>query len=110
MDVRPGGIWRIVQRDADGNEYAFRGVYHEIASPERLIYTFEWEGMPGHVSLETVTFEDVQGGTKVTGRVVFQAVEDRDAAIQSGMEGGAVESMERFAELLARRGELKSAA
>ena len=47
MDVREGGVWRFVQRDGEGNEYAFHGVYHAIASPERLVYTFEFEGMPG---------------------------------------------------------------
>jgi uncharacterized protein YndB with AHSA1/START domain len=43
MDVRKGGIWRYIQCDADGNEYAFNGVYHEVKSPERLIYTLEFE-------------------------------------------------------------------
>ena len=60
MDVRPGGVWRFVQRDAHGNEYAFNGVYHQILPPERLVYTFEFEGMPGHVLLETVTFEEFE--------------------------------------------------
>ncbi len=100
MDVRPGGIWRFVQRDAEGNEYAFRGVYHDITPPERLIYTFEFEGMPGHVLLETVTLEDLNGRTKMTDRSVFQTVEDRDGMLASGMEEGAAESMDRFAELL----------
>ncbi len=103
MDVRPGGIWRFVQRDADGNEYGFFGVYHEVAPPERLIYTFEYEAMPGHVTLETVTLEDLNGRTKVTDRVVFQTVEDRDATLASGMREGAAESMERFAEILGER-------
>ncbi len=101
MDVRPGGIWRFVQHDAEGNEYAFHGVYHDIAAPERLVYTFEWEGMPGHAMLETVTFEEHDGKTKVTDTAVFQTVEDRDGMIESGMEGGATESMDRMAELLA---------
>ena len=50
MDVRPGGIWRFVHRDADGDEYAFHGVFHEIMSPKLLVCTFEFEGMPGQVS------------------------------------------------------------
>ena len=57
LDVRPGGSWRFVQRDAAGNEYAFHGVYHEVVSPERIVDTFEFEGMPGHVSLETTTLK-----------------------------------------------------
>src|SRR2546421_10417513 len=69
MDVRPGGTWRFVDRDPDGNEYGFHGVYHEVAPPERLVSTFEFEGMPGHVVLETVTFEDVQGEDEAHGRL-----------------------------------------
>ena len=57
MDARPGGVWRILNRDAKGHEFAFHGVYHEISSPSRLVYTFGWEGMPGHVILGIVTFE-----------------------------------------------------
>jgi uncharacterized protein YndB with AHSA1/START domain len=100
MEVKTGGIWRFVQRDADGNEYAFHGVYHEVLPPERLVYTFEFEGMPGHVLLETVRFEEMDGRTKMTDRPVFQTVEDRDGAIQSGMGQGASESMDRFSKLL----------
>jgi uncharacterized protein YndB with AHSA1/START domain len=105
MDVRTGGPWRFVQRDACGNEYAFHGVYHEILSPERIVDTFEFEGMPGHVSLETATFEETGGKTKVTTRSVFQTVEDRDGMLKSGMEEGVYETMDRLAELL---GELKT--
>jgi uncharacterized protein YndB with AHSA1/START domain len=102
MEVKPGGSWRFVQRDVEGNEYAFHGVYHLIESPARLVYTFEFEGMPGHVLLATVTFEDQDGKTKLTDRSVFQSVADRDGMLQSGMEEGASESMDRFAELLAK--------
>jgi len=102
MDVRPGGVWRIVQRDPNGNEYGFHGVYHEVAPPERVVRTFEFEGMPGHVTLETVTLEDLGGKTKMTTKSVFQTVEDRDGMFASGMEGGVNESMDRLAELLAK--------
>lgn len=100
MDVRPGGTWRYVQRDAEGNEYAFHGVYHDVTPPERLVYTFEFEGEPGRVALDTVVLEDLGGRTKVTDRTVFQSAEDRDGMLLSGMREGAVESMDRFAELL----------
>ncbi|MCK9278069.1 MAG: SRPBCC domain-containing protein [Methanoculleus sp.] len=100
MDVRPGGIWRYLQRDAGGNDYAFHGVYHEVAPPGRLIYTFEFEGVPGHVTLETVTLEDLNGRTMVTDRTIFQSVEDRDGMLASGMEEGMNETMDRFADLL----------
>lgn len=102
MDVRPGGQWRFVQHDPDGNEYAFRGVYHDIEAPSRFVQTFEWEGMPGHVILETYTYEDVGGKTKVTTQSVFQSVEDRDGMLASGMEEGSKELMDRLEELLAR--------
>ena len=100
MDVRPGGLWRFVQRGPDGNEYAFKGEYREIVPPERLVYTFEFEGMPGHVILETVTFEEHDGKTKLTDRSLFQSGEDRDGMLSSGMEQGAAETMDRLAVLL----------
>ena len=102
MDVKPGGQWRFVQRDAAGNEYAFHGVYHEVRSPERIVDTFEFEGMPGHVSLETCTLEEIGGKTKMTGRSVYQTVEDRDGMLKSGMEEGVFETMDRLAELLTK--------
>jgi uncharacterized protein YndB with AHSA1/START domain len=100
MDVKPGGIWRFINRDAGGDENSFHGVYHDVLAPERLVYTFEWEGLPGHVLLETVIFEERDGKTKVTDTSVFQTVEDRDGMVASGMEGGAGESMDRIEELL----------
>lgn len=100
LEVRMGGLWRFVQRGADGSEYGFRGVFHEVKSPERLVYTFEWEGMPGHILLETIELEEHDGKTRVIDSSVFQSVEDRDGMLQSGMEGGATESWERLDELL----------
>ncbi len=101
MDVRPGGEWRFVQRTPDGREYGFHGVYHEVRGPERVVDTFEFEGMPGHVALETTTLEDLGGGrTRLTTSSVFQSVADRDAAAASGMESGASETMDRLEELL----------
>jgi uncharacterized protein YndB with AHSA1/START domain len=102
MDVRDGGMWRYIERDQQGNEYAFHGVYHSITAPERIIDTFEFEGMPGHVILETLTLEDQSDGTtKVTVSSVFQSVADRDGMLSSGMETGANESYDRLEELLA---------
>jgi len=101
MDVRPGGRWRYVQRDPQGNEHAFHGVYHDIAAPERLVFTFEYEGVPGHVLLDTVTLEELDGKTRLTDQSVFQSVADRDGMVQSGMESGATEMMDRLEELLA---------
>jgi uncharacterized protein YndB with AHSA1/START domain len=100
MEARKGGIWRYVQRDADGNEFAFYGVYHAVVAPDRIVSTFEFEGMPGHVLLSTLTLEEIDGKTRVTESSVFQSVEDRDGMLQSGMEGGASESWDRFEALL----------
>ncbi|QGG94544.1 SRPBCC family protein [Actinomarinicola tropica] len=88
-----GGSWRVVHIDPEGGEYGFRGVYHEVVPQERLIFTFEFEGMPGHVCLETHTFEAVEGGTRVTQHAVFQSVEDRDGMAESGMEAHAPVAM-----------------
>jgi uncharacterized protein YndB with AHSA1/START domain len=101
MDARPGGSWRFVQRDENGNEYGFHGVYHDITQPERVVNTFEFEGIPGHVCLETVTFEEHKGKTTLKNLSVFQTLEDRDGMVMSGMEEGADDSMNRFAALLA---------
>lgn len=100
MEVRVGGRWRFVQHDAAGSEYAFNGEYREIVPCERISYTFEFEGLPGHVLLETVTFEEHDGKTKLTVTALFQSAEDRDGMLQSGMEEGATESQDRLAELL----------
>ena len=100
MDVKPGGLWRFIQYDAAGNTFAFHGVYHEVHLPKLIIDTFEFEGMPGHVSLETAAFEALGNKTKVTTRSVFQTVEDRDGMLKSGMEEGVFETMDRLAKLL----------
>ncbi|MBV8821234.1 MAG: SRPBCC family protein [Ktedonobacteraceae bacterium] len=105
MDVRPGGQWRFLQRDAQGKEYAFHGVYHDVLAPERIIDTFEFEGLPetGHVALETMKLEQLPGGrTKFTVQSVFQSVADRDGALQSGMQEGVNETYDRLAELVTK--------
>jgi uncharacterized protein YndB with AHSA1/START domain len=96
MDFRPGGAWRFVERAADGSEHGFRGQYRDIQRPERITWTFEWEGLPGHVSVETMVFEDLGNRTRVVGTTVFASVEDRDGMVQSGMEQGAAESYDRL--------------
>ena len=101
MDVRPGGSWRYVVREPDGRESAFRGEYREIVAPERVVQTFEWEPMAGHISVDTATFTEHDGRTLVTTRSLFASKEDRDGMIQSGMEKGLRETHDRFSELLA---------
>jgi uncharacterized protein YndB with AHSA1/START domain len=102
MDVRAGGLWRFVQRSPDGSAYPFYGIYHEISAPHRLVYTFEYEGTPGQVMLETVIFDEHDGKTRITDTCVYQSVADRDAMIQSGMEEGTADSWDRFEALLSK--------
>jgi uncharacterized protein YndB with AHSA1/START domain len=101
MDVRPGGKWRFVEHAQDGSEFGFRGEYREIDPPGRAVQTFEWEGMPGHISVETLILEDLGGRTRLTVTSEFDSVEDRDGMLQSGMEQGAGESYDRLSEYLA---------
>ena len=99
-----GGRWRFVQKDKDGNEFGFHGVNHDVTAPERIIGTFEFEGLPesGHVILETTKFEALSGGrTRVTTQSVYQSVQDRDGMIAAGMEHGVVDGFERLDEILA---------
>jgi uncharacterized protein YndB with AHSA1/START domain len=103
MDVRPGGKWRFLQREPDGREHAFRGVYREVTPPERIVQTFEWEGMPGHAIVETVSFTELDGRTAVSVVSLFHTGEERDGMLAAGMEGGLTESHDRLAELLGGR-------
>jgi len=100
MDVRPGGSWRNVQHDPAGNEFAFHGVYHDVVAPERLVATFEFEGAPGHVSLDIVTFNDAGGKTILTVHSIFESVDDRDEMLNAGMLDGMSEGMSRIDRLL----------
>jgi uncharacterized protein YndB with AHSA1/START domain len=105
FEPRDGGRWRFIQKDEAGNVYGFHGVNHEVAAPERIIGTFEFEGLPekGHVILETTKFEALPGNrTRIINQSVFQSVADRDGMLQSDMEGGLNESYERLDELLAK--------
>jgi uncharacterized protein YndB with AHSA1/START domain len=98
-----GGRWRFIQKDQDGNEFGFHGVNHDVTAPERIIGTFEFEGLPesGHVILETTKFEALPGGrTRVTTHSVYQSVEDRDGMVAAGMESGVVQGHERLDEIL----------
>jgi uncharacterized protein YndB with AHSA1/START domain len=96
-----GGKYRYVHKDRDGNEYRFHGSFHEI-SVERMIQTFEFEGYPGHVSLDCMTLEELPGGrTKAAIHSIFESVADRDGMVESGMEKGVREGYERLDEVLA---------
>ncbi|MFX0593051.1 SRPBCC family protein [Melissospora conviva] len=91
MDFRVGGTYRFVEH-ADGDAHGFRGEFREIDAPHRLVQTFEWEGMPGHIAVETHVFDERDGQTVVTTTTRFDTREDRDGMAQSGMEAGARQS------------------
>lgn len=105
FEPRNGGSWKYIQKDPEGNEFEFHGVNHEVLPLERIIDTFEFEGLPesGHVILETSRFEELPSNrTKLTSQSVFQSVEDRDGMLQSGMEEGVTDSYNRLDGLLER--------
>lgn len=99
-DVRPGGSYSYIHRDESG-AYGFKGIFHDVVPLESITQTFEFDGWPGHVSLETATFEDLGNRTRVRIHAVYQSLEDRDGMLSSGMEGGLTEGYERLDELLA---------
>ena len=102
-DLRDGGTYRYVHSDEAGNAFGFHGVFHGDASPDGIVQTFEFEGAPGHVSMDTISFEEHDGKTTVRTNSLFQSVEARDAMVESGMAGGMREGYERLEELLAKQ-------
>lgn len=108
-----GGSYRYIHEDENGNQYFFRGVNHEVVSPERIIGTFEFEGLPerGHVALQTAKFESLPNGrTRLVSQSLFQTVADRDGMLRSGMERGVKQGFERLDEVLAGLQQTESAA
>jgi uncharacterized protein YndB with AHSA1/START domain len=101
-EPRDGGKWRYVQSDDDGNAYGFHGVFHGEQTPDRMLQTFEFEGWPGNVSLESLALEELDGRTVVRNHSVYQSIEARDAMVASGMEGGVTDGFARLDDLLAR--------
>ena len=102
LELRPGGRWRFVEH-ADDGVHGFEGVYREVTSPERLAWTFAWDGMAGHAVLDTTTFEDLgDGRTKVVSRSLFQTTGEREAMLGFGMEKGREQSFAALDRLLAK--------
>lgn len=101
-EPRDGGTWRYIHSDEDGNSFGFHGVFHGDQTPDGMLQTFEFEGWPGHVSLEKVTFEERDGKTVVRTHSVYQTVEARDGMVESGMEEGMNDGFDRLDELLAK--------
>jgi uncharacterized protein YndB with AHSA1/START domain len=103
MEVERGGHWRVVEHTPDGERHGFEGRYREVTPEERIVRTFEWDGMPGYVIIESATFEDIGNGrTQVISTSLFHTTEERDGMLDSGMEGGLNESYEALDRLLAR--------
>ena len=102
MDVCPGGAWRFVVRHPDGRENAFRGEFREITPPELVVQTFEWEGLPGAITVDSTRFEDLGERTRMTVTSVFDAPQDLQAALASDMERGMNEMYARLDEALAK--------
>ncbi|MCT9006743.1 SRPBCC family protein [Streptomyces sp. NPDC054766] len=102
-EARSGGSYRYVHREADGTEYGFRGVFHEVRPDERIVQTFAYDGFPDGVSLETTVFEDLGARTRVTTTSLMGSMDARDAMIRSGMRRGVREGHERLDELLGDR-------
>jgi uncharacterized protein YndB with AHSA1/START domain len=100
-EPRAGGTYRYIHRDEAGNEFGFHGVFHS-SDPDNMVQTFEFEGVPGHVSLDKLALEDIGGGrTRAQIHSVYQSLEDRDGIVQAGMGDGVNEGFERLDELLA---------
>ena len=87
MDVRRGGHWRFVEHGAKGPD-GYGGRYREVTPPTRLVYSFEWDGMPGHVAIETLTLDDLgDAGTRLTTVILCHTPEERDGMLHAGMTG-----------------------
>jgi uncharacterized protein YndB with AHSA1/START domain len=104
MEVKRGGHWRYVEHSPHG-VHGFEGRYREVTPIERVVRTFEWDGMPGHVAIETATLEDLgDGRTKIVTVSLFHTAAERDGMLQSGMEGGVNQSYAALDAVLAELG------
>lgn len=104
MDVRPGGQWRWINHTTGGEDAPFKGEYLEVDPPERIVRTeiFDVPGFDDKAAIDTITFEDLGGRTKVVARSRFPSVEDLEGALSMGMIGGALDTYDRLAEEIAK--------
>ncbi|HBO44279.1 MAG TPA: ATPase [Planctomycetaceae bacterium] len=100
IDLRPGGAWHFGWRGHDGTEMEMRGVYQEVAPPERLVNTESWGG-DWPETLNTLVLAEANGKTTMTCTILYPSREARDAAIATGMNDGWSESYDRLDEYLA---------
>jgi uncharacterized protein YndB with AHSA1/START domain len=102
MDVKRGGHWRYVEHAPDGQVHGFEGRYREVTPPERIVRSFEWDGMPAYVIIETMTLEDLgDGRTRILTTMLFHQNDERDGFLHTGMEGGLNQSYDALDRLLA---------
>jgi uncharacterized protein YndB with AHSA1/START domain len=103
LEFKQGGKWRFVHRKEETEEeYGFHGEYKEINEPAKIVWTFEWEGMPGHVLIETITFEDMGEKTNVISVSQYEDIKDLEGMVNMDMESGATQSMDRLQELVTK--------
>jgi uncharacterized protein YndB with AHSA1/START domain len=102
FELRPGGRWRYVEHGPEGDA-GFEGSFREVTPKDRIVQTFGWDGMPGHVIVDTAEFEDLgDGRTRVVTTSRFDTREERDGMLAFGMESGLSQSYEALDRLLAR--------
>ncbi len=102
FELERGGHWRFVEHAPEGVN-GFEGRFREVTPQDRLVQTFEWDGMPGYVVLETAEFEDLgDGRTRVVNTSLFFSNAERDGMLHSGMEQGLNESYAALDRLLAK--------
>lgn len=101
IDLRVDGAWRYVLQTTDGSEFGFYGVYCEITPHEKLVHTSLYEPMPQYPTLVTVVFEERDGKTLMTETTRHNSTQARDGHLQSGLEGGAQQSLNRLEEYVA---------
>ena len=100
-DFTTQGGYRYVHRNPEGEEYAFNGTFHTVRPNEFAVQTFEFEGVPDVVAVESMTFEDLgDGRTRLRGWSTYPSVEARDGMVESGMEIGLREGYERLDAIL----------
>ena len=100
MEVERGGHWRFVEHSSDG-VHGFEGRFREVTPMERLVQTFEWDGMPGYVAIDTAVFEDLgDGRTRVVTTSLFHTPDERDGMLASGMADGLNRSYAALDDLL----------
>ena len=102
FELERGGHWRFVEHAPEGS-HGFEGRFREVTPMDRIVQTFEWDGMPGHVMVETVVFEDHgKGRTKVVNTSLFHTTEERDGMFESGMQEGLEQNYAALDRLLAK--------